>query len=182
MNKLFATILVVATSFGVCNFSSAATAESKATYKAAKDSADGDYKIARAKCDSLSGNPKDVCIEEAKAVRDRTKAEAEATYKGTVKARASARKTIAEADYDVAKEKCKALTGNDKDVCIKEAKSAKIAAVADAKADKKVVDARTDAREDKKTAEYKVALEKCDAMAGTAKSACVDSAKKQYGK
>ena len=39
-----------------------------------------------------------------------------------------------------------------------------------------------DASKDKLDADYKVAAEKCDAMAGDAKSACVASAKARYGK
>jgi hypothetical protein len=36
--------------------------------------------------------------------------------------------------------------------------------------------------EDKRDAEYKVAVEKCDAMSGAAKSSCVKEAKARYGK
>ena len=166
MNKIIASILVAITAAGISSASAAATVEARSNYKAAKDSAKAEYKIARAKCDALTGNPKDVCVEEAKAGRERTLAEAKAQYKGTLGARTTARKKIAEADYAVAHEKCDALTGNDKDVCIKEAKAAKVAAKADAKADKKVIEARNDARDDKIDAEYKVAKEKCDALAG----------------
>ena len=35
---------------------------------------------------------------------------------------------------------------------------------------------------DKRDANYKVAIEKCDALAGAAKDACVSNAKAQYGK
>jgi hypothetical protein len=56
-----------------------------------------------------------------------------------------------------------------------------IAAKSDATADKKIMDARTDARDDKQTANYKVAVEKCDALAGSGKDACVASAKTKYG-
>jgi hypothetical protein len=37
-----------------------------------------------------------------------------------------------------------------------------------------------DAAKDKREADYKVAAEKCDAMAGDAKSACVAQAKAKY--
>ncbi|MFD2271124.1 hypothetical protein ACFS07_08250 [Undibacterium arcticum] len=37
--------------------------------------------------------------------------------------------------------------------------------------------ARTDARNDKQDANYKVAIEKCDALAGASKDSCVASAK-----
>jgi hypothetical protein len=181
-NKLLSSLLLGAAIFGCSAMSMAATAEGKATYKTAVDTANADYKAAHAKCDSLSGNGKDVCVEEAKAARDKSKAEAEAQYKNTPKAAKAARTTIADSDYSVAKAKCGSKAGNDKDVCIKEAKAAHVAAIADAKADKKVSDARTDAKDDKTDANYKVATEKCDALAGAAKDSCVADAKQKYGK
>ena len=76
---------------------------------------------------------------------------------------------------------------------MKEAKSAEIAAKADAKAQMKTSDAnataneksddaRKDATTDKLAAEYKVAKEKCDTYAGNAKDVCVNEAKVRFGK
>ncbi|MDO8176947.1 MAG: hypothetical protein Q7T62_01760 [Undibacterium sp.] len=182
MKKTFVMILMATAAIGFAGQATAATPEAKATYKAANDSAAAEYKVARAKCDSMTGNPKDVCIAEAKAARVLVEANAKAQYKDTLSARAAATKDIADANYDVAKAKCGSQTGNAKDVCIKDAKANKVAAVSNAKADKKVIEARTDARDDKNTAEYKVVLEKCDASTGAAKDACVAAAKKQFGK
>ncbi len=156
--------------------------EAKAAYTQAKDRAAVDYKAAKAKCDIITGNPKDVCIAEAKAARVRTEEEANALYKNTLKAFTQSRLKIASANYDLDKTKCNALTGNDKDVCVTQAKSARVAAESDAKADKKAIEARTDARDDKREAQYKVAMQKCDAFAGAAKDGCVAAAKSQYGK
>lgn len=156
--------------------------EAKAAYTQAKDRAAADYKAAKARCDVITGNPKDVCLAEAKAARVKTEEEASALYKNTLKAFTQSRLKIASANYDLDKVKCNALTGNDKDVCVSQAKSARVAAESDAKADKKAIEARTDARDDKRDAEYKVSMEKCDAFAGAAKDACVSSAKAHYGK
>jgi hypothetical protein len=182
MKKAFATILISVATMGFASVSTAATGEAKATYKAAEQSAAADYKAAREKCNSLSDNPKNVCVKEAQSARTRTKAEAEAQYKNTPRADASARTAIANSEYEVAKARCGSKTGNDKDVCIKEAKAAKVAAKADAKADKKVVAALIDASEDKHDANFKVAIEKCNASAGATKDACVTSAKARFGK
>lgn len=160
----------------------AATNEAKAAYSQAKDSAAAAYKAARAQCDAITGNPKDVCVAEAKAARVRTEEEAGAYYKNTLKAYTASRMKIASANYDVDRAKCGALAGNDKDVCVSQAKATLVAAQADAKADKKAIEARSDAREDKRTADYKVAMEKCDAFAGAAKDSCVSTAKSQFGK
>lgn len=159
-----------------------AVPDAKTAYERARDMAAANYKTARARCDSLSGNPHDVCEAEAKAERVRTEEEASAAYKNTLKAYTQARMRIADAYYARDKARCGALAGNDRDVCLKQAKATLVAAQADATADRKMIEARSNAREDKLTAEYRVALEKCDAFAGAAKDQCVQAAKTAYGK
>ena len=165
----------------------------KATYDQAKASAKAAYDTDKKACDSLAGNAKDICVAEAKGKDNAAKADAEALYANTPKARESARVAHAKATYDVSVEKCDDLAGNRKDVCVKEAKAALVSAKADAKVDRVAVDTRKDAtakqaeaskeaNADKRDADYKVAIEKCDALAGPAKDACVDTAKVQYGK
>jgi len=160
----------------------AAVPDAKTAYQRTRDMAAANYKAARARCDSLSGNPHDVCEAEAKAERVRTEEEAGAAYKNTLKAYTQARMRIADANHARDKARCGALAGNDRDVCIKQAKATLVAAQADATADRKMIEARSNAREDKLTAEYRVALEKCDAFAGAAKDQCVQTAKTAYGK
>jgi hypothetical protein len=159
-----------------------AVPDARTAYNTARDVAAANYKLARARCDSVTGNPRDVCIAEAKAERVRVEEEAGAAYKNTLKAYTQARMRIADANYDRDKARCGAVTGNPRDVCIKQAKATLIAAQADATADRKMIEARSNAREDKLSAEYRVALEKCDAFAGAAKDQCVDAAKTAYGK
>jgi hypothetical protein len=155
--------------------------------------AEAQYKTDKAACDALSGNAKDICIEDAKGKEKIAKAEAEAAFQNTPKAREAARVAHADATYSVAKEKCDDLTGNAKDVCVKEANATHVKATADAKVDRvaadtqktaseKTADARKDAAEDKRDADYKVAVEKCDALAGAAKDTCIKDAKARFGK
>jgi len=178
MNKLFASVLIGAATL---TMASAAMAMTRASYNATLDKATANYKMARNQCDSLSGNGKDVCVEEAKAVEKRAKAEAKAEYKHTTKAQTNALIAAADADYAVAKAKCGAKTGNDMSVCVEEAKAAKTKAVAEAKANKKVSDARVEARADTRAADYKVAAQKCEALAGAEKDSCVSAAKAKFG-
>ena len=165
----------------------------KDAYDAANDRIQATYKSDKEACGSLTGNAKDVCVERAKAKEKIAKADNEAAYMDTDKARYNARIARAEADYAVAKEKCDDLSGNQKDVCVKEAKAAEVKAKANAKtaqvtavanksAEVKKEDARKDAAEDKRDAGYKVATEKCDSLAGTSKDQCVKDAKMRYGK
>jgi hypothetical protein len=132
-------------------------------------------------------------LAEASGKEKVAKADAEAAYRNTPKLREDARVTRAEATYNVAKEKCDEVSGNSKDVCVKEASAVLVKAKADAKvdrvaaetrldADTKQADARNEATKNKRDADYKVAIEKCDALAGTAKDSCVNGAKAQYGK
>ena len=166
---------------------------SKDGYTTAKKNADAQYKIDNDACSPMSGNAKDICAAEAKGKDNVAKAEADAAYENTPKARENARVAHAQANYDVAIEKCDDLAGNRKDVCVKEAKADLVKGKADAKVDRVVADTRKDAatkqadtrkeaNADKRDADYKVAIEKCDALAGPAKDACVSSAKVQYGK
>ena len=172
----------LAVCFGACVFAGAGhAAGDKTAYESAKASAKSTYEAAKAKCDALNGNAKDICVAEAKAARTRTDEEAEAVYKNTPKAREHAVHEVAEADYKVAKERCDDKTGNDKDVCVKVAKAALVKAKADAKVTRVSTDAKVDAAKDKREADYKVAAEKCDALNGDAKSACVKDAKAKYG-
>ena len=162
-------------------------------YAQAKKDADAQYKIDKNACSALSGNAKDICIAEAKGKDDIAKAEAAAAYENTPKTREATRVAYAQANYNIRLEKCDDLAGNRKDVCVKEAKAELVKGKADAKVDRvaantrqdaaaKQAEARNEANAEKRDADYKVAIEKCDALAGPAKDACVGNAKVQYGK
>jgi hypothetical protein len=159
-----------------------ATSASKLAWDQAREAAAANYKNARAQCDAVTGNPKDVCVADAKAVRVRTEEEARAKYEDTLKAYTRARLRIADANYDRDKVRCAGLAGNEKDVCTAQAKAALVAARADARADQKTIEARNEARDDKLDAAWKVAMERCDAFAGAARDQCVSNAKVQFGK
>jgi hypothetical protein len=198
MSKLMIALFVTAglgfAGSGAAQMNSPMTAPiSKASYTQAVKDADAQYKIDKDACSSLSGNAKDICVAEAKGKDSVAKADAEAAYKHTPKARETARSAHAQATYDVAIEKCDDLAGNRKDVCVKEAKAELVKGKANAKVDRvtadtsreaatKQAEARKDANADKRDAEYKVAIEKCDALGGPAKDACVSNAKVQFGK
>lgn len=159
---------------------SAHAAITKAEHKAAIDNAETAYKSAKATCGSLAGNAKDVCIAEAKVEKTYAIAKSNGDFKNTAKAIYDGRKDVASAEYDLAKTKCAAKAGNDKDVCIKEAKAIEVRAQADAKAGTKISEARADASDAKRTANYKVAIEKCDAFNGDIKDKCVKEAKTRF--
>ena len=155
---------------------------SKPDYSAGKARLSAGYKADKAACALLAGNAKDICVEEAKAKEKVARADLEYAYSGKDSDRNKLRVAKADAAYAVARERCDDLAGNPKDVCVKEAKAAKISALADAKMGQEIGQARNAAADDKRNADYKVAIEKCDALAGDAKNACVAAAKASHGK
>lgn len=159
-----------------------ASSMSKANYSAAKTRIGADYKADQAACATLSGNAKDVCVEQASAKQKVARAELEYAYSGKPADQNKLKVVQAESAYAVAKEKCDDLAGNAKDVCVKEAQAAETKALADAKMGQQIGEAKVDASQAKRDADYKVAVEKCDALAGDAKTSCLSAAKMSSGK
>jgi uncharacterized membrane protein YqiK len=130
------------------------------------------------------------------------KAELAARYKPSNEALHDSRVAKAEADHEVATERCDDKAGNEKDICVKEAKAAKFHIISDADAQLKTAqanaeatektgeaksdakkdsaEARQDAASEKSDADYSVAFEKCDKLAGDAKDRCVSAEKKRF--
>jgi hypothetical protein len=154
----------------------------KADYKAGKARISADYKADKAACAALADNTRDICVEEAKAKEKVARAELEYGYTAKPGDQTKVQVAKAESAYAVAKEKCDDKAGNDKDVCVKQAKAIEIKAVVDAKMGKQIGEVKKDGADEKRDADYKVAAEKCDVMAGEAKASCVAAAKALYGK
>lgn len=159
-----------------------AASVSKEDYAAGKTRIGTTYKSEKTACSSMKANAKDICLEEAKAKEKVALAELEYSYTGKPGDQTKVREVKAKTAYAVAKEKCDDRAGNDKDVCRKEAKAVETKALVDAKMAKDVAETRKDGAQDKLDADYKVAVEKCDAMSGDAKTSCLNSAKAKFGK
>ncbi|MCA1246392.1 hypothetical protein [Massilia sp. MS-15] len=182
MKRTYAFLLVGAALAWAGSARAQAAPDARTAFEQAKAMAEANYKAAKARCDQIAGNPHALCIAEARAARVRTEEEAGAAYKNTLSAYTDARMRIASANYDRDRVRCAAVTGNDRDVCLEQAKASLIAAQADAKADRKSIEARQDAQQDKLAAQYRVAIEKCDAYAGEVKDQCVNAAKTAFRK
>lgn len=163
-----------------------AQAMSDGDYKGQKERIGAEYRAAQQKCNSLSGNAKDICVAEAKGTEKVAKAELDARHDNfTAKARHEVRIAKAEAAHDVAKEKCDDLAGNAKDVCVKDAKATLTRSKAEADADRKASDTSQSSREKvasvTRDADYGAAVERCDTYAGEAKTRCVADTKARFG-
>lgn len=124
MKKILTNLFLGAVTLGFAAVSSVAIAdEGQATYKAAKKSATETYKIARAKCNALNGNAKDVCIKEAKAAEKHGKAEAEAQYTAVTsnkinEIRLAEVERKRNTDYNNAIGNCESYLGVTNDACV----------------------------------------------------------------
>jgi len=128
----------------------------------------------------MTGNAKEVCVEESKGREKVALAWLDYNYSGAESDQAKLNEAIYEARYEVAKERCDDVAGDAKDVCQREAKTERDKAKADAKASKKVADALDSAEAAKMKADYKLAAERCDSLTGERKDICVASAKARY--
>lgn len=140
-----------------------------ASYRAVTQKAAAEYKAATAKCGSMSGNDKDVCMAEARLARTRTESDALSQYNNTPKGREKARANLADAEYDLAKTKCNAKSGADKDDCMNNAKLVHTAAVADAKS----AATATGSSASGSTASGSAAMDKCAQQGGDSKTGCL---------
>jgi hypothetical protein len=93
------------------------------SYVAQMDRADAEYRAARERCDDLAGNPRRVCVAEARAARRIAHSEIALQQKDTPKSRYDARVARAEAGFEVAKERCGELAGHAREMCIAEARA-----------------------------------------------------------
>lgn len=154
---------------------------SPAAYDGARKELKTTYQAEREACKQMSGNAKDVCEDTVEGKEKVAMAHLQYQRSGDAKDMAKVVEARYDARYEVAKEMCDDQAGNAKDVCLAKAKADHDKAKADAKLKKSSTEARSDAADVKAKADYKVASERCDAMSGNAKDACVASARARYG-
>jgi hypothetical protein len=153
---------------------------SKAVLERARDDVKATYKANKEACDKQSGNAKDICVEEAKGQEKVALARLDYNNSGSADDQMKLNEAIYEARYSVAMERCDDFAGERKDLCTREAKTARDKAQADAKLTKKVAEANDEAQSARMKADYKLARERCDTLAGDPKDACIASAKARY--
>ena len=150
------------------------------TYGAARDQLIASYKAERDSCSSMSGNAKDICVETAKGREKVAMAHLQHQRSGDAKDMAKLAEARFDARYGLAKEVCDDQSGNAKDLCMTKAKAERDKAKADMKMNKEVAKARADAADDKMSADYKVASERCSALSGNGKDSCMATARARY--
>ncbi len=187
--------LKITSALTISMFAASAFALSSDEMKSAKQTIEAQYKSAIAQCKSMNGNAKDVCEKEAKGNREIAKADLNARDKPSASTHYKASMARADAAYDVAKERCDDQSGNAKDICKKDANAAYVKAKEEAKVQRvteapsgktpagkaaDVSEARKDAAQETREAQYKAARERCDAMPAPNKETCINDAKIQF--
>ena len=118
------TVLAAALAVGFTGIARAEDRADRKVHNADEQRIESEYKAAKERCDAMSGNQKDICVTEAKAKERVAKAENDAkNAKDPARAQARVERVKADAAYDVAKQKCQENKGNEKDVCLKQAKA-----------------------------------------------------------
>jgi hypothetical protein len=154
---------------------------SKGELKTHKARISEEYKADKKACHAHTGNAKDICEQEAKGKEKVAHAEMTHQHSGKAADRNHVMVTQAKAAYAVAKERCDDLAGKAKDVCLKEAKADEKKALADIGMGQHMGQVKNKDASEKLEADYKVALEKCNALAGDTKTRCVAAAKVTFG-
>ena len=171
---LTALLAVTAAAAQAANFS-------KSSYDNAKADIKATYKAERENCGALAGNSKDICVEQARGREAVALAQLEYNYTGKSADEQKLYAVRADTRYELAKERCDGLGGDNKDVCLRQARTEHEKAQADIKLAKKVTSAIDEADQARMKADYRLAIEKCAQLAGDAKDSCVSTAKSRYG-
>jgi osmotically-inducible protein OsmY len=185
MRTLIATLLATAAGASFAAAPTAALNHDPATYRNVTQKAAADYKAAAAKCTSMNGSDKEVCMAEAKASRVHAEADALAKYNSTAEGHEKSATRVAEADYTLAKAKCGAKSGADKDDCMNNAKSVHTAALADAKSGRDSAAATGSSGaggSSSSSGVEKNAMDKCAQAGGSSKTGCLVQTKGSVAK
>lgn len=115
---------------------SAETAMNKDVFKAAQQRLEAQAKAQRKACGRLKDNAKEVCEVQAKGWEKVAKAQLQVRYKPGPESEKEAKFARADADYDVAKQRCKPLKDRAQDTCMAQARHDREAAIRLAKVEK----------------------------------------------
>jgi hypothetical protein len=187
MNK---SILAIVLCFASAGALAGGGGMSKDAYEAAKSRLEATRDAELKACDGTKGNAKDICRTEAKGRAKVALAELKAEYEPSPEADRAMMMAQADADYDVARQKCDDASGKAKDTCKARAEHVREAAIRRAKIERVEATRRlkakgaTQARErEEPTPEQKYAAEKARCgMLGDERDSCMAEVKRRFGK
>lgn len=128
MNRLLTALLASVAGATIAAAPAAAQSDASASaYRAAMEKIEKQHDTTKDKCDALS--KEDVCEEQADVARARAELAAAQKYANTDANLDAARRKLADAEYELAEEKCDAMQGKQQESCMSTAKSARTAAL-----------------------------------------------------
>lgn len=185
-------LFLVAALLGGAFSAQAAGPMSKEVRKAQLERIEAEYDAAQTRCKPLERRARGICREQARGARDIAAAELELAYQPSADNDENLRLARAEASQAVALERCKALEGNAREVCRKDAKAVFAAAKADASLQKEVVAQQlkservvrdqSEAEERRAEAQFAAARERCGMLPPEGREACLADARKRFNK
>lgn len=127
----------------------------------------------RAACDSLNGNARDVCREQARGKELVAKAKLELARTGSRRSQDKVTAVKLDAAYDIARTRCNAQAGSAKTACTKEARDERANGLLRLTQHQSM----SSGPDDRQEAGYRLAAEKCGGMAVDARAGCLATAK-----
>lgn len=128
MNRLLTALLASVAGATIAAAPAAAQSDASASaYRAAMERIEREHDAAKDKCDALT--KEDVCEEQADLARARAELAVAQKYANTDANIVAARRKLADAEYELAEEKCDAMQGKQQESCMNNAKSARTAAL-----------------------------------------------------
>ena len=115
----------------------AAAGMTKEEYRAGKARIAAEYQADRQKCGPALGNAADICVTRARGAQQVSRAELEAAYKPSPRTNYEAAVARAQAAYAIAKQECDFKVGEERKGCVKQARTARERAQAEAMAARK---------------------------------------------
>ena len=187
MNKsILAIVLCIASAGGAL---AGGGGMSKDAYEAAKSRLEATRDAELKACDGTKGNAKDICRTAAKGRGKVALAELKAEYEPSPEADRAMMMAQADADYDVARQKCDDASGKAKDTCKARASHVREAAIRRAKIERVEATRRLQSKgaraqvPEQQSPEARYASEKARCgMLGEERDSCLADAKKRYGK
>ena len=178
--------------FATFSATAAETTMSSAQYQTARDEISAKYGSDKTACKAMSGNVKDICMEESKGRERIAKAQLTQAYRPSGSNQYSLGMAKATSAYAIAKETCDDVVGDAKSVCRAQAKTnftkakadlelAQTSSSSNADSKRKMAGAREEANEEKREADYKLAKSKCELLSDNAKDSCIKDAKRRFG-
>ncbi|MGV3572015.1 MAG: hypothetical protein ACO1PB_15570 [Ramlibacter sp.] len=165
---------------------------SKEAYRAQQQRIEAEYDATQARCKPLDRTARNICNEKARGARDIAAAELQMQMKPTADNDEKVRMAKAEAVYAVTLESCKAMEGNAREVCRKDAKAVLAGARAEAKLQKEVVAQTLKSErvvrdssavaERQAEAQFAAARERCEMLPGEGRENCLADARRRFNR